>query len=283
MSDTTTKARERMTAKPADIAISPVRDEKTDEVTTAPSQVALEGAKPDAPAATPAEVRAPRPTPWSRPGTTTGDALDASHRPQSQAAASLARAGVAPAPSFGPTGKRRSSAAVAMLSVLTLGVYALVWHRRINLEMRDFDPRMHVHPARSTFPIVFAWLLGILITLTGAARIIAAVLGVTLPFDPGFTVLQAYILLGGILVIPYIELLLPISLVAITMTLERVRIVEDRVGRTTDVQLRPARSVCLLLLPIIGGLILQGSVQRRLNRVWDMASAPLLAGRLSRL
>jgi len=108
------------------------------------------------------------------------------------------------------------------------------------------------------------------------------VLNVSLPFDPGFTVAQAYILLAGVLVIPYIELLLPISVVAITMTLERVRIVEDRVGRTTDLQLRPSRSVCWLLMPIIGGLVLQASVQRRLNRVWLLANAPVLAGRINR-
>ena len=90
---------------------------------------------------------------------------------------------------------------------------------------------MHVRPARSTLAVVFAWLLGVLITVAGAARIVLALLGVSLSFDPGFTVLQAYGLLGGILVIPYIELLLPVSVVAIVMTLERVRIVEDRVGQ----------------------------------------------------
>jgi hypothetical protein len=275
-----------MAAKPADIEASSEPAEKPEENTATPAPAAIALPKPDA-AAAGSDVTEPVParsTPWSRPRAAEDAlALDASHRPKSQAAAVQARAAMPSTPSFGPIGRRRSSAAVVALSVLTLGIYALVWHRRINLEMGDFDPRMHVRSARSTFPVVIAWLLGVLVSLAGAARIVAAVLNVTLPFDPGFSVVQAYILLGGILVIPYIELLLPFSLVAITMTLERVRIVEDRVGRTTDVQLRPARSVCLLLLPIIGGLILQASVQRRLNRVWDMASAPLLAGRLSRL
>ena len=110
-----------------------------------------------------------------------------------------------------------------------------------------------------------------------------AVLNVALPFDPGFTVTQAYFLLAGFLVIPYIAAILPFSAIAITMTLERIRIVEDRVGRTTDVQLRPARAAMWLLMPIIGGSVLQVSMQRRLNRVWELASAPVLAGRLSRL
>jgi hypothetical protein len=102
------------------------------------------------------------------------------------------------------------------------------------------------------------------------------VANVTLPFDPHFSVLQAYGLLGGGLVIPYLTLLLPFSAVAWVMTLERVRIVEDRIGRTTDVQLRPNAVVCWLLLPLAGGLVLVATVQRRLNRVWedDKATTP---------
>jgi len=97
-----------------------------------------------------------------------------------------------------------------------------------------------------------------------------------LPFDPHFTVLQAYGLLGGFLIIPYLELLLPFSAMATVMTLERVRIIEDRMGRTTDVQLRPTRIICWMLLPVAGGLILMAIIQRRLNRAWedDMAAAP---------
>jgi len=105
---------------------------------------------------------------------------------------------------------------------------------------------------------------------------VLAVANVALPFDPHFTVLQAYGLLGGGLVIPYLALLLPFSAIAIVMSLERVRILEDRMGRTTDVQLRPTRVICWLLLPIAGGLILMAIMQRRLNRAWedDMAAAP---------
>jgi hypothetical protein len=35
-------------------------------------------------------------------------------------------------------------------------------------------------------------------------------------------------------------------------------------------------------VPVIGGLILQAKVQRRLNRVWELAHTPILTGRLSR-
>ncbi len=178
--------------------------------------------------------------------------------------------------SFGPPGRRRSTMAIVVLSIVTLGVYSLVWHHRINREVGNFDTRMHVIPGRSTLAVAIPWALGVLISLAGAARIVLAVANVTLPFNPHFTVLQAYGLLGGILVIPYLELLLSFSAVAMVMTLERVRIVEDRMLRTTDVQLRPIRAIFWMLLPIAGGLILIAIIQRRLNRAWedDMAAAP---------
>jgi Domain of unknown function (DUF4234) len=178
--------------------------------------------------------------------------------------------------SFGPAGKRRSTLAIVVLSIVTLGVYSLVWYHRINREVGNFDTRMHVVPGRSTVAVTIPWAIGWLVSIAGAIRIVLAVANVALPFDPHFSVLQAYGLLGGALVIPYLELLLPFSVIAAVMTLERVRIVEDRMGRTTDVQLRPTRVICWMLLPVAGGLILMTIVQRRLNRAWedDMAAAP---------
>lgn len=178
--------------------------------------------------------------------------------------------------SFGLPGKRRSTMAIVLLSVVTLGVYSLIWHQRVNREVGNFDPRMHVIPGRSTLAVTIPWALGWLVSIAGAVRIVLAVANVTLPFDPHFTVLQAYGLLGGFVLIPYLELLLPFSAVAMVMTLERVRIVEDRMLRTTDVQLRPTRAILWMLLPVAGGLILMTIIQRRLNRAWedDMAAAP---------
>jgi hypothetical protein len=178
--------------------------------------------------------------------------------------------------SFGPAGKRRSTVAIVVLSIVTLGVYSLVWYHRVNREVGNFDTRMHVIPGRSTVAVAIPWALGWLISIVGAVRIVLAVANVTLPFNPHFSVLQAYGLLLGGLAIPYLVLLLPFSAIAAVMTLERVRIVEDRMGRTTDVQLRPTRVIGWMLLPVAGGLILMAIAQRRLNRAWedDMAAAP---------
>jgi hypothetical protein len=182
---------------------------------------------------------------------------------------------------MGPTGRRRSPLAVVLLSVITFGVYALVWHHRVNREMHDFDPRMRVHPGRSTLAVAIPWVLGVLVTLAAAARIGVAALNLTLPFDPHVTVLQAYAALGAMLLIPYAVLLLPFAAVASVMTLERVRIVEDRAGMTSDVQLRPCGLLCVMCVPVLGGLIVLAVAQHRLNRVWHVA--PATEARITRL
>ncbi|MFN2581271.1 MAG: DUF4234 domain-containing protein [Candidatus Dormibacteria bacterium] len=183
-------------------------------------------------------------------------------------------------PSLGPEGKRRKPAAVIVLSILTLGLYSLVWHSRINTELRDFDTRMHVHAGRSTFAVTIAWLIGLLVSLGGAILIVSARMQVALPYTPPLNDVQQYLLLGGLLLVPYLVLVIPFSIVGTVMTIERVRIAEDRVGRTTDVQLRPPRDVCWLVVPVIGGLVLLGIMQRRLNQVWEL-SAPAPAARIS--
>lgn len=178
------------------------------------------------------------------------------------------------ASSYGPAGKRRSRLAVVGLSLITLGGYTLVWHKRINTEVADFDPHMHVRAGRSTVAVTVAWLLGLLVSLAGAARIVLDAMKFTLPFDPHFSVTQGYLLLGGLLVIPFLVLALPFSSVAVAMTLERVRMAEDRAGKTADVQIRPVQAMCWLFVPVIGGLVLISHVQRRLNQIWETAAPP---------
>ena len=55
-------------------------------------------------------------------------------------------------------GKARRPWAVAMLCVLTLGIYACVWYYKINREVRDYGSARgdrhlaHSKPARSVWP-----------------------------------------------------------------------------------------------------------------------------------
>ena len=183
-------------------------------------------------------------------------------------------------PSLGPEGKRRSPWAVVALSVLTLGFYSLVWHHNVNVEVGDFDTRMYVKAGRSTLAVWIAWLAGLLISAAGAVLIVSNQMHVNLPYHPPLSTLEQYLLLGGIVVVPYLVLALPFAVISLVMTVERVRIVEDRVGRPTDVQLRPVSMVWLLAVPIAGGLIFQALIQRRLNLVWDQV-APAPAARIS--
>jgi hypothetical protein len=169
---------------------------------------------------------------------------------------------------FGPVGKRRSPLVVVLLSVLTLGIYALVWHRRVNREIVDFDPRLSVHLGRTTWAVAIPWLLGWLVAAAAAARILAVVVAgrhvdVGIPES-----LTQYGVLAP-LAIPYLVLVLPFAAVAVVMTAERIRVLEDRVDILGSEQLRPAAMLAWLLLPVVGGLVLLAQLQGRLNRVWS--------------
>lgn len=179
-------------------------------------------------------------------------------------------AGVTP----GPPGRHRSPAVMAVLTVVTLGVYALVWHMRVNREMADFDPRMNVNAGRSAWAIAIPWLAGLLTAAAGVARFALdrghVGLPIDIPVDPSVALLG----LLAIPLIPYLILLVPFSAVAVVMTAERVRIVEDRVGLSPDLQIRPAAAACRLLVPIAGPFVLMAREQRRLNDAWSRIAPP---------
>jgi hypothetical protein len=167
---------------------------------------------------------------------------------------------------FGPMGRRRSSPLLVAFSVLSLGFYGLVWHNRINREMVHCDPRMRARPGRSVaalaIPFVAAW--GV--ALAAGAILLLDRFGVAWNDPVGTS--RARLLLGAPLVLSYLLILFPLSFGAILGTLERVRTLEDRVDIVGDGQIRPTRTVCWLLLPLIGGLAFLTAVQRRLNTVW---------------
>jgi hypothetical protein len=215
-------------------------------------------------------------------GRTTEEAPPAG--PEPRAAASLTGAAAAPwlpaqgpgraavATSFGPPGRRRSPVAVMALSVLSLGFYALWWHHRVNREMAEFDPRMTVDAERSTWAVTLPLLAGWLLAAAAVARYLLA-LGGTPTADLPFSPERSLVFAASPLAVPYLELLLPFSLVAILMTHERARVVEDRVGVATDRQLRPVAALSWLLVPVVGGLVGMARMQRHLNEVWASVTA----------
>jgi hypothetical protein len=186
-----------------------------------------------------------------------------------QLAVERRRLGESMTPTFGPPGRHRSAAAIAVFSVLTLGIYAIVWHRRVNQEMGDFDPRIHVHPSRSAWAVFLPWLAGLLASAGATGIVLAQHYGLDLHLNvTGRQVLPAVAALAAV---PYLILFLPFSVVAVARTAERVRMVEEHAGITTDEQIRPAAVVGWLVMPIIGGLVLMGRQQGHLNRIWDLA------------
>lgn len=171
--------------------------------------------------------------------------------------------------SLGPVGRRRSVPLLVVLSVVTLGVFVIVWFARANREMREFDPRMQVRPRRSALAVAVPIVATLLVAAAAGARIIAARQGhdVTLPLSSGAT---AWFLAAPVLA-PWLALLLPCSLVAVTMTVERLRIVEDRAGMAPDLQARPVASLGWLLIPAVGIVVAAARAQARLNGVWPAA------------
>jgi hypothetical protein len=179
------------------------------------------------------------------------------------------RIGESITPTFGPPGKHRSVGVMVLLSVLTLGIYAIAWHRKVNQEMGDFDPRIHVHPGESAWAVFIPWFLGLLGSAAAAGIVLAGHYGLDLHLPvTGRQVLPGVAALAAV---QYLVLLIPFSLVAVVRTAERVRMVEEHAGVTTDEQTRPAALVGWLIVPVLGGFVLMGRQQANLNRIWDLA------------
>jgi len=175
-------------------------------------------------------------------------------------------------PTFGRVGRRRSPAAMVLLWLATLGAYGLVWHERVNREMSGFDPRMPVRVGRSVWALAIPFVALWTVALAASALLVMEhgfSLTVQLPIPDGVV---SYLVLAP-LAIPYLVLLVPFSAVAVVLTAERIRIVEDRLDIVPEAQLRPARVAWWLLLPLVGGLVLLVRQQARLNRVWQLATA----------
>jgi hypothetical protein len=52
-------------------------------------------------------------------------------------------------------GKTRSPFGVWVLTFVTLGIYGLVWHYKVNRELRDFHPSIQVNPGLALLALFF--------------------------------------------------------------------------------------------------------------------------------
>ncbi|MFI5313640.1 MAG: hypothetical protein ACHQ06_05745, partial [Candidatus Dormibacteria bacterium] len=178
-----------------------------------------------------------------------------------------------PAPSrssFGPVGPTRPALLVPVRVVLSLGIYALVWHHRTNRELEAFDPKLQAQPARSTLASFVAWLAALMIALAGGVLLASTRRSIHLPFDRQLTSAQTYYLVGGLAVL-YITLILPFRLAAVRTSLGRLRSVEEHAGITTTSRAGRVAAAPLLTVPVVGGLVLLGIEQRRINAIWTAA------------
>lgn len=180
-------------------------------------------------------------------------------------AASLPRVSVA-VQSLGPVGRRHSAAVAMLLALCTLGLYPVFWAGRANREMADFDPRMVVRAGRTAMAFFVPVMVCMGVAVAAAARIVAGHYGYN--YDLPISYHDTRWLLAAPLLIAPLTLLVPFSAVAVTMTMERIRVVEDRAGVDPEHQVRPAASLGFLMIPLIGVAVVVARAQRRLNRVW---------------
>ena len=76
------------------------------------------------------------------------------HPPRRRPATGTPTQGYAPAPvGYGIQGKTRGPWVVWLLSIITFGIYFLVWYYKINNEARQYDPRIDVEPGVSVLAI----------------------------------------------------------------------------------------------------------------------------------
>jgi hypothetical protein len=173
--------------------------------------------------------------------------------------------------SLGPVGRHRSPVLAFVLAVVTLGLYPILWARRATREMAQFDPRMVVSPAHTAWAFAGVTAAPLIAAGAEAARILADHLG-SAPSLPLSAQATRWLLLAPALT-PLLAILVPFSLVAVLMTFERVRVVEDRGGIDPEHQLSPTESVWWTALPVVGLAVFVARGQARLNRVWEVCTA----------
>jgi drug/metabolite transporter (DMT)-like permease len=78
---------------------------------------------------------------------------------QPQGTATQASTAVQPLPTEKTLGKDRSPGQVLGFSIITLGIYFLVWYYMINNEIRRHDPDIKVTPILSVIAISIGWVV----------------------------------------------------------------------------------------------------------------------------
>ena len=66
--------------------------------------------------------------------------------PDAYAAYPVATTQQSPAYQNGPSGKTRSPIGVFLLTLVTFGIYGLVWYYKVNTELKNFSPSIQVNP-----------------------------------------------------------------------------------------------------------------------------------------
>ncbi|WP_175558974.1 DUF4234 domain-containing protein [Sanguibacter gelidistatuariae] len=98
----------------------------------------------------------------------------------------------------GPSGKTRSPIGVFLLSIITLGIYGIVWYYKVNVELRNFNSSIRVNPTNMILLYIFVPYFSYFSIYCTGQRIQQAQAAAGLPTNtsPGIGVLLTF-LIGG--------------------------------------------------------------------------------------
>ena len=98
----------------------------------------------------------------------------------------------------GPSGLTRSPISVLLLSIITFGIYGIVWYYKINVELKNFNSSIQVNPTNMILLCIFVPYFMIFSIYSTGQRIQQAQAAAGLPTatSPGIGALLAFVVSG---------------------------------------------------------------------------------------
>jgi hypothetical protein len=169
-----------------------------------------------------------------------------------------------------PVGKERPVALVVILTILTLGIYTLIWEWKISKEMDAFTGQPGRHKIIRTAIVlamvgIIVILLGVVLVVKGIPEVESALPGPT--FLPGFLL---FFVAAGLFIAAYIMMVM--GLYRIWTALEHDDKMRAEQNPTSAGLLLALMLVALVVNVVV--FVVYGMTQSALNRTWKVYSTP---------
>jgi hypothetical protein len=93
---------------------------------------------------------------------------------------------------------KRNPLGVLGLSIITLGIYGIVWYYKVNVEVQRFENDQTMSPVRSLMAMIFGWLIVVppFIAMYNTAKHVQAMetrLGIHQTLEPAFAIVLMFL------------------------------------------------------------------------------------------